>query len=288
MIDGDYFLVSCPIDMYATASVEVSPGGGRVHAPEDAPKARRAVELTLDHFGRPDVDARLSLSGPLPRGKGMASSTADVSAAIAATSTALGQSGTMPPSEIARLALLVEPSDGLMLPGISVFDHRSGTVARTLGEAPPMRVVVLDFGGNVDTLTFNRVDREETLQLLQSMFEEALALVTSGIEKGRVEDVAAGATISALANQRMLYKPLLDAVLNLADELGALGVNVAHSGTVIGMLFEDDEEATSGAAPKVRECLGGIRRVYDRRIVNGGVHSWMLSEAPQEDARWQP
>ena len=271
LIDGNHFLVSCPIDMYATASVEVSAGSGRVCAPMDSPKARQSIEQTLKHFGRPDLDVNLSLSSTLPRGKGMASSTADVSASIAATAAALGESDAMPPSEIARLSLTVEPSDGLMLPGISLIDHRHGTTARTIGETPPMRVVVLDFGGDVDTLEFNNVDREGTLRHLQPRLEEALAMIVRGTEEGRAEDVAAGATLSALANQHVLFKPQLDVVIRLVDEVGALGINVAHSGTVIGMLFDDDVALTENAVSHLRNSTLGVRQFYDRRIVNGGV-----------------
>ena len=282
LIDGNHFLVSCPIDMYATASVEVSVGTGRICAPPNAPKSHRAVELTLERLGRSDLDVRLTLTGLLPRRKGMASSTADVSASIAATAAAIGRSDAMPPQEIARLALMIEPSDGLMLPGISLFDHRNGTVARTLGAAPSMRVVVLDFGGDIDTIEFNSVDRAVTLQRLQPRFEEALALIFRGIEHGRPEDVAAGATLSSVANQEVLYKPHLDVIMRLADELGALGVNVAHSGTVTGMLFDDDSERTEEAVSYIRDRVPGVGQVYDRRIVNGGVFP------VEEVVRWQP
>lgn len=280
--------MSCPIDMYATATVAISRGSGQVFAPVHAPKASRAVALTLERFGRADVDASLRLSSPLPRGKGMASSTADVAAAIAATGAALGYKDELTPEEIGRLALSVEPSDGLMLPGISLFDHRNGAVARTLGPAPPMRVVVLDFGGNVDTLAFNNIDREDMLRRLQPTFEEALALIVGGIERCRPQDVAAGATLSAVANQRALYKPQLESVMRLADDLGALGVNVAHSGAVLGMLFEDDPAMAERAASQVRERLPGIRQVYNRRVVNGGALPTVVSETQEEVARWRP
>ena len=281
-IDGDYFLVSCPIDMYSTATVELTDGSDRVYAPKNAPKSRRAVELTLARFGRCDLDAHLSLSSQLPRGKGMASSTADVSAAIAATSVALGEEEAMPPAEIARAALLIEPSDGVMLPGISRFDHRRGNSAVTLGSPPPMRIVVLDFGGTVDTIAFNSVDRGNTLQCLQPKFEEALAFIVNGIDNGNLKDIGAGATLSAVTNQKMLYKPQLDSVLRIADEVGALGVNVAHSGTVLGILFEDDMERTRHGISRAQETLSGIRKIYDRRIVGGGVVSVVKSHSHME------
>lgn len=271
MLDGDYFLVTCPIDMYADAQVELMQGGGGIDAPADAPKSRRAVALTLAHFGRGDMGARLRLSSPLPRGKGMASSTADVSAAIAATAAALGASAAMTPTLIAQIALQVEPSDGVMLPHIAVFDHKRGRLAQSLGPPPPMRVVALDFGGGVDTLAFNGVNRDEALKRLQPELAAALALIGRGIRGGSAADVGKGATVSAIANQRILRKPQLDAALRLAKRVGAVGVNAAHSGTMLGVLLHDDAERAAWAERRAQETLSGVRRIYNRRIVSGGV-----------------
>ena len=286
MLDGGYFLVSCPIDMYSTATVALSPGSGRVDVPVDAPKSRQAVELTLAHFGARDMDARLSLSSQLPRGKGMASSTADVSAAIAATAAALGMEPDMPPAQIAQIALQIEPSDSVMLTGIAILDHKQGSIARTLGPPPPMRVVALDFGGGVDTLAFNGVNRDATLKSLQPQFSEALALIEQGVRNGSATDIGAGATRSAVANQHLLYKPQLDAVLQLGHDVGAVGVNAAHSGTVLGLLFEDDVALAENAVSQAWENLFGIQRILNRRIVSGGVVHIDISDL-QEASLWQ-
>lgn len=287
MLHGDYFLVTCPIDMYSSATVALTHGTGRVNGPPDAPKSRQAVVLTLAHFGRLDLDAHLSLSSPLPRGKGMASSTADVSASVAATAAALGADADMPPPTIAKIALQVEPSDGTMLPGIAVLDHKRGSIAKTIGSPPPMRVVALDFGGDVDTLAFNSVNRDEILKRLQPDFEETLQLVERGIREGSAADVGAGATRSAITNQQLLYKPQLDAVLRLAEDIGAVGVNAAHSGTVLGLLFEDDNALAENAVSQAWESLFGIQRIYNRRIVGGGVTTIETSDRPEEAILWQ-
>ena len=269
MAGGKHFLVTCPIDMYARAQVAVTAGAGRSRGPADSPKARRAVELTLAHFRQSGMDAELCLSSPLPRGKGMASSSADVSAAIVATAKALGQDIT--PLETARIALKVEPSDGIMLPLITMFDHLDGSLVKVLGEPPPMRVLALDFGGRVDTLAFNGVNREAILMRLERRLQESLDCISAGIRDGDLEAVARGATISALANQEILYKPQLETVMELASVVGAAGVNVAHSGTVIGMLFPDDGAGPDDAAAQVRERLPGLRQTFLCRVVGGGV-----------------
>lgn len=269
LLDGTLVMVTCPIDLHATATVALVEGSGRVHGPPNAPKARRAVALTLASLGRTGLDARLSLAGQIPRKKGMASSTADVAAAIAATAAALD--APLPVRRLANLALAVEPSDGVMLPGIALFDHKSGRIARSLGEPPPMRVLVLEFAGAVDTETFNALDHGAELRRQAARFREALALITAGVERGDTELVGRGATQSAVAHQGVLPKPQLPAVLALGRAAGAVGVNVAHSGTVMGLMFGEDAERMRWAARHVSRRLPGLLATYEHRVIGGGV-----------------
>ena len=269
MLDGVVCMVTCPIDMYSTATVELRPGRSDVAAPPDSPKAKQAVRATLAYLGKEDVGARLTLDSPLPRGKGMASSTADVAAAIAATGYAAGCE--LSPPQIAEIALGIEPSDGVMFPGVAVFDHREGRVARTLGQPPAIHVVILDFGGSVDTQEFNLADREQVLRETAPQVKEAVALIEEGIRQGDPVLVGRGATMSAIANQRALFNPHLEAVAELAEETGAVGVNVAHSGTVIGMLVAGGLQQAYNVADSARRRLPGVQQAMCRRLVGGGV-----------------
>ena len=119
MLNSAVVMVTCPIDRFAKATVEISPGEGTVHGPSDCPKSIRAVELALESLGRSDVHVALAVESPIPREKGMAGSTADVLAAMAATAAALGAHLSV--RQQAALALAVEPSDGTMVPGGSPF-----------------------------------------------------------------------------------------------------------------------------------------------------------------------
>lgn len=269
MLDGVTFLVTCPIDFYATAKVTPREGDGSVAGPVASPKAARAVELTLAHLGVSNADVDLQLESPLPRGKGMASSTADVAAAIVATADALGAQ--LAPREIADIALMVEPSDGVMFPGIALFDHRQGKVLELLGQPPAIRVVVLDFGGRVDTVTFNRAEMSSALSQTEPLVARAVDLIRQGISESDARLIGAGSTISARANQTILYKPYLESVIALASQVGAAGVNVAHSGTVVGMLFEDDVERVDAAVDRAWQGLSGLQSVYCHKVIGGGV-----------------
>ena len=269
LLDGVLCMVTCPIDMYSVATVEVFEGQEGISGPTDAPKACRAARATLDHFHKAGLAGRLWLDSPLPRGKGMASSTADVSAAIVATARATGVEAS--PDLVAEIALSVEPSDGIMIPDIAVFDHRKGTVAKTLGMPPPMRIVVLDFGGSVDTQEFNRVDRDDVLKALEPRTAEAVSLIEDGIRRGDPLRIGRGATISAVANQEMLFNPHLADVLELSRQTGAVGVNVAHSGTVIGMLLPESESLAEDAVAAAKNQLAGLQSATHCRLVGGGV-----------------
>ena len=269
MLDGVLCLVTCPIDIRSFATVELLPGSGRVEAPPDTPKAAQAVRTTLEYLGETGADARLSLESILPRGKGMASSTADVAASIAATAAAAGQP--LEPGQIAEISLGVEPSDGVMFPGISVFDHREGRIARPLGEPPPMRVLALDFGGVVDTLEYNSVVRDKALKSQEPRMSEAVSLIETGLIRGNPLYIGKGATVSAIANQEVSFNTCLDDVLAFSAEVGGFGVNVAHSGTVIGILMPDQSSLVTQAAAQARKRFDCLEAIFRCRVEGGGV-----------------
>ena len=74
-----------------------------------------------------------------------------------------------------------------------------------------------------------------------------------------------------LANQELLPKPQLESVLDLAQAAGAVGVNVAHSGTVLGLLFAEGSDRIGWAESRAWSCLPGLVAVHDCRMVGGGV-----------------
>ncbi len=269
VLDGVPVMVTCPIDLSSTATVALCEGRGRVHGPAESPKAVRAVELALGLLGCDDVDARLHIQCQVPRGKGMASSTADIVASVEATAAALNSE--ISPRDQAELALSIEPSDGVMMPGIALFDHIGGQIARSLGSPPDMRVLALEFAGEVDTEAFNAVERLGELQKLEASFREALGLISEGLDRGDCELIGRGATLSALSYQEVLPKPQLPAAIAIGRDAGALGVNVAHSGTAVGLLFSGDTERVAWASKAARREFSDLLAVHDRQLIGGGV-----------------
>jgi uncharacterized protein involved in propanediol utilization len=66
------------------------------------------------------------------------------------------------------------------------------------------------------------------------------------------------ATISASISQRHLPKPHWDNVLQLAEEHGALGVQVAHSGTLFGILLDPERPTAIGHATVLAKAVKGM------------------------------
>lgn len=253
-LDGVSCLVSCAIDWYATTSVTLDAAPGAWQLPVDAPKAAHALRLALAVRGNPAAGGTLRLGNPLPRGRGYASSTADVAGTIYALGLALG--APFAPTEVAWLAAQVEPSDGIMFPGPTLFAHRDAAFHRSLGPLPRLAVVVLDPGGCVDTLTFNRADHARALKRAAAAHREAFGLLTAGLAAGDAQMVAQAATLSARTHQAILPSALVDAAMEMLTSVGALGICRAHSGTLVGLIC--DPAAAAEVAARVIEKLPGL------------------------------
>lgn len=272
-VDGCNFLITCPIDVYSQASVIAGSPAGEIAY---GSKVQEAIEKTLEYLqlDKDDHNFYISVKTGLPVGKGMASSSADLGAVIQALALHFGR--LLRPDEIADIALSIEPTDAVFFPGITMFDHLYGKVRRYLGSPPEITIAVFDTGGEVDTLSFNkrsdlvRLNRAKSLQVRQAM-----DFVQRGIKTGDARLIGRGATLSARANQNILYKHHLETFIHIGGKFGAVGVNIAHSGTILGILFEANYQM------KCEECAHAVQTlcpdVYYLGTVNlisGGSFSW--------------
>jgi uncharacterized protein involved in propanediol utilization len=201
---------------------------GGILGPPELTKVRRAAMLALRRFTTHPAPAKgglVEIISDVPRGIGMGSSTSDVTATIRAVADFHGIELTR--GEVAQLAVMAEcASDSIMIDDrVVLFGHRDGVVLETFGyRLPPMFVI------SCDTEPAARVD---TLRLL-----------------GRV------ATASARINERYLPKPHLDLLLEACLRHGGCGIQVAHSGTVAGLIFDAQ---LPEAEERVRRCAAELR-----------------------------
>ena len=268
-LNGESFHISCPVDLYSRVNVTLN-SNGKVVGPPDKWKTKEAIKRTLKFFGQEGLGANFRIDSQISLGKGMASSTADIGAAALAIACALGEE--ISSQEIVKIALSIEPTDGTLFDGIVIFDHRNGALFKFLGKTPDMEIFVIDLGGRVDTLEFNKKDLTKINQKREGEIREALKLVEKGIKGKDPGLIAKGATISAFSNKKILYKPDLNRIWKISQEAGALGINVAHSGTVVGILFEPNKVNFKELKNSLQS--GGIGKVfYKTKIVNDGLQT---------------
>lgn len=264
------FHVTCPINLYSEMTLRISRSSKEIVAPAGYEKAVQALKETLRLLDHPEIGGEIVPQKVIPQGKGMASSTADIAAVCTAAATALGC--VLRPEDVANIALSIEPTDGLMFPGINLFDHREGQLHEYIGEALPLGILMLDLGGQVDTVQFNsQDDLVERNRAKEKQLNEALSMVRKGFSTGNLQLLGQAATISAVANQEILPKELLPTLLEISDKLQCLGVNVAHSGTVVGLLFDQESQDGEELRRKVLELLQLNYRNWLVHMVNGGA-----------------
>lgn len=251
-------LVTLPCLHYRVTVCFFPAAGNRLQTiPAARPKAARAALLTLSCLGVSGVGGLLFLNGNIPPGQGLGSSSADVTATIRAVADACGQ--TLAPERIARLAVAAETaSDPLMFDGPAlVFAQREGfVVERFDNPLPPMELLSVQDpanGSGIDTLsgTPRRYERQEMARC-----QALLETLRAGIARGDAGLVGAVATASARLNQRFVRKPRLDELEAVGRHHGALGVQVAHSGTVMGLLFRPGDRDAIGAARRQLAARG--------------------------------
>lgn len=228
-------------------------------------KACEAARLTLHYCGHTTWGGHITITSSTPPCWGFGSSTSDVTATIRAVSMACQQP--LAAAEIARLAVAAETaSDAIMFEERAVlFAHRAGVVLEDLGGAlPALEVVGINTDPSevgVETLHMPMIrystEEQETLRLLVGQLRQAVL-------HRDLHLIGQVAWRSARLNQRHLPKPSFPALERLVGEVAALGLQVSHSGTIVGLLFDPDDTDKEG---KIQDARASLRRL-------GFAHTW--------------
>ena len=233
-------------------------------------KALRALELTLQFLGEP-ASGLLDIQCTAPTGVGLGSSTCDVVATIRAVSRAHGR--VLDPRDIARLAIEAEgASDPVMFDEMVLFAQRQGRVLESFGPwVPPFTVLSIDTdagAGGVNTLGLG-LPAYTDAEL--AAFEGLLSRARAAFAARDASTIAAIAGESAAINQRFLPMRGFQGIRDLAAEFGAWGVQISHSGTLAGVLFDASLNAQDDADLMGR-LTASVRALGLRPLGTFGVH----------------
>lgn len=250
--DGTPFHVTCPIDRFSNVEVQITPSEKPllVGFGASTSKMRQACERSLELLGSGSVKLRFKHRSDLQRGKGMASSSADIVAMARAVFDAFGQ-GIDSPS-LARIASSIERTDGVMYDGVHATNHLTGERIRSLPWHPQYTILMCTPRSSFQTSRADlRVERQckpdmdDLLNLLERASRERDSRLFAEIcsESGRL-------------NQRFRLNPLFSILEPHLPTLGAEGACVAHTGTLVGLLFTGpDAGAKAHAGAEIASAL---------------------------------
>ncbi len=252
-------LVTLTVPRFASNAI-FRPGSGDeplIVEPGWKAKSRRAAELMLARLGQPCCGL-LTIDNNIAPRWGFGSSTSDVVATVRAVAMAFGHH--YGPEAIAEVAVQSETASDSTMFGerVILFAQRRGVALEDLGASLPM-VHVIGFnldptGWGVDTLMFPPA--RYTWWEIEA-FRPLLGLLRRAVRYRDVRLLGYVATASARINQRHLPKPQFDELERITDACGGVGLQVAHSGSIAGILLPCDE-STETCAEAVRRSLAEI------------------------------
>ena len=270
VLDNEEYLSSYAINLFSVATLEE--GKEVIHT--GPRKSRRAMELVFEKFNIPVEESKkisLNINSQIPVGKGMASSTADIGATIKATLSMLGKSLTG--EEISKLAVKIEATDSLLLNRHSIFNPLTADIKKYMGGIDNAKVVILEPDDILDTKSIRMTPNYRMYKMQnKEIIKESFSLLDEGLARNNLSLVGKACTYSSLANENIHKKPFLKEIIEISDKFGCYGVNIAHSGTVIGILM-DKEMDDKRVIKYLRdiEISKYYKKIYTSDIIDGKV-----------------
>ena len=271
-IDGQSFLVTCPINRYSYAlSNVIQPFSKEFCAlqPKSA-QARKLIQELVQQKNKNQICPPVYVRSDILQGKGMASSSADIS--VTAMATALAMDYDLSLKELEQICLSVEPTDASFYQGVTQFDYIKGTISKPLGMCPPLKILVFDEGGSIDTVSFNKqADLQNKILEKESIIQESFDLFKQGLITHDIKLIGQAATLSAFGNQRILYKPNLYDFHDVGNSYNSVGTIIAHSGTIMGLLFPVDYGRIDDCKNEILRKLPQLTYVDTVETTNEGL-----------------
>lgn len=251
--DGTPVHVSCPIDRYSNVEVRLTPADETrfIGFDESSEKMRLACArvLALATFG--SFDVAFTHCSNLQSAKGLASSTADIVAMARAVAAALDFA--IGADVLAGLAALIERSDGVMYDGVNAVDHVTGARLHRFDWHPDYAILMCIPPDRFVTSAADLAQERRS----KPPVDDLLGALRDACDRKDSRLFSEACTQSAWRNQAYRLNPLLPRLSAHIATLGAQGLCVAHTGTVLGLLFAgpDAVEAAGAAAPAVRRLV---------------------------------
>ncbi|WGS51661.1 GHMP kinase [Paraburkholderia sp. D15] len=253
--DDRHILVTLPVNLKSVIEFSAAHGERVAATVSRKTKACRAVEDYLRIADLPP-GGLLNFRSTFPVGKGLASSSADMVAAIRAAARYHGH--TPAPETIESVLRHIEPTDGVMYDGVVSFFHREVKLDEQLGATPALAIVSADRGGECDTVEFNRRKRDMP-DAVRHEYRDMLAGMKEALRATDLRTLGAIATRSCDLSQAFNPHPHIGLMRELRAETDALGLVATHSGTCIGLLYDAADHERVAKTAHVQAALHAQR-----------------------------
>ena len=249
--DDRHILVTLPVNLKSVIEFSAA-RTDRVGA--DVSRKTKACRAVEDYLRLADLPpgGLLNFRSTFPVGKGLASSSADMVAAIRAAARYYGR--TPAPETIESVLRFIEPTDGVMYDGVVSFYHREVKLDEQLGATPGLAIVSADRGGECDTVEFNR-RKHEMPSAVRHEYRDMLAGMKEAIRASDLHAIGAIATRSCDLSQAFNPHPHIGLMHELRAGTDALGLVATHSGTCIGLLYDAGDPERHAKTAHVQASL---------------------------------
>lgn len=267
--NGQVFHMTCPINLFSTIEIKLEKSNDsltNVLETGELSKTKEALLKGISLLSSDSFSIEVRSRSSIEKGKGMASSTSDIVAALRSLFNAFNENPS--PEAVSKIATSIESSDGIMYPGVNVVNHKTGELLFSFDKwSPSFKILAFTPKEVVKT---HQVDTRKRLINVKE-YDVLLRRVLEAVEQRDLDRIAREATHSAELNQVCVQNQLFSYLSSVYKDLGAMGVNVGHSGTVVGLLYENNNSGlrkAEKAKEKIQDTLSNTVNIQTLSMDN--------------------
>lgn len=279
-IDECEYISSYKIDRYSYAFLEEQKSNEFIYDLRYQ-KSIQAINKVLDYFNiNRGILKNLSLKihSNIKIGKGMSSSSADITASIYAILNYLNKE--LDYNTLSKLICEIEPSDPVYMNQNIIFDSINGNIKEYLGRIDGFKIILLEPKNTFDTLNLRKTKDYKIIRKRNEKYtKKAFMDLKRGFKESNLRLIGQSSIESAFLNQEILYKDELDEILKLSKIIDCYGFNIAHSGTVIGFLVHKDFDIKDmKKIIRQNKKLDIYKNIEELNLINEGASSGIIKE----------
>lgn len=230
-------LMSFPINLYTFARVYET---NNIVKNSENYKCQCFMKNILKQWGYEKEYNHLGISiiSDISRGKGLASSTADLCGLYKCLIKMFNKPYNV--IELQENCITIEPTDSIIFPKATLFDYKKGSYMETIGEY--YKFYILGFIGQntIDTIAFNKYSLPKL-----SKEDDLKETLIKAIREKNLKSLGMVSTESIKRNINRLDYKYFQHVEEIQKSTGGVGIIGAHSGDALGIIYENRIEMDS-------------------------------------------